>query len=266
MKKALLMMTACILVIAVDAQKSVDITYLANDGFLITSGTEKILIDALFDKSFGRYDVPSGQLRAEITSGSAPFNDIDLYLLTHRDGDHFFAPYVIEFLKKHPETQFISPGQLKESLAGEAGIKKQLTFISSKVGEMIDTTIGSISLKIYRVKHLGDSLGNLSANLAFLIKCGDFKILHIGDGPFDFDKKSWEKFHLEKEKIDILFLEYFGQSDAKRQFIHEVIHPKYIIAQHIPPSDMETEAKKFLEVYPKATIFKSAMERKTFNE
>jgi L-ascorbate metabolism protein UlaG (beta-lactamase superfamily) len=266
MRKATLLMAICILSISLNAQKSVDITYVANDGFLISNGTESILIDALFDQSYGRFDVPSEQLRTEITEGKAPFNKIDLYLVTHQDGDHFYAPYIIDFLKRHHETHFISSGQVTESLAGENNIKKQITGISEKIGGMIDTTIGNISLKVYRVKHLGDSLGTRSINLAYLITLNNFKILHIGDGPFDFNKSYYEQFHLDKEKIDILFLEYFGQSDAKKQFVQEVIKPRYIIAQHIPPAEIEVESKKFLEVYPKGIVFRTAMEKKTFNK
>jgi L-ascorbate metabolism protein UlaG (beta-lactamase superfamily) len=224
------------------------------------------LIDALFENSFGRFDVPSEQLRKEMTEGKAPFNKVDLYLVTHRDGDHFYAPLVIDFLKKHIETRFISSGQVTESLEGESNLKKQITSISKEVGGMVNTTIGNISLKIYRVKHMGDSLGNLSINLAYLITINNFKILHIGDGPFDFNKSTYEQFHLDKEKIDILFLEYFGQSDYKMQFVKEVIKPKYIVAVHIPPKELETESKQFLNTYPNGFVFKTPLETKTFTK
>lgn len=245
---------------------SVSITYLANDGFLISSGAESVLIDALFDKGFGRYDVPSEQLRKEITEGKTPFNKVALYLVTHRDSDHFYAPYVIDFLKNHSETQFISSGQVTESLLNESNIKKQIISISKEIGGMVDTTIGNIPIKIYRVKHLGDTLGNRSTNLAYLITLNNLKILHIGDGPFDFNKSYYEEFHLDKEKIDILFLEYFGQSDAKKQFVREVINPKYIIVKHLPPNEVETESKNFLNTYPNAFVFKTPMESKTFKK
>jgi L-ascorbate metabolism protein UlaG (beta-lactamase superfamily) len=138
--------------------------------------------------------------------------------------------------------------------------------MSEKIGDMVDTTIGNISLKVYRVKHLGDSLGNRSINLVYLITVNNFKILHIGDGPFDFNKSYYEQFHLDKEKIDILFLEYFDQSDAKKQFVKEVLKPRYIIAQHIPPAEIGVVSKKFLEIYPEGIIFVKAMDRKTFTK
>lgn len=243
MKKVIATLAILNIAIIVSAQNSVDITYVANDGFLISGGTKTVLIDALFDKSFGRYDVPAEQLRTEITEGKAPFNKIDLYLVTHRDGDHYYAPYVIDFLKRHNETQFISSDQVTESLTGESNLKKQVTSIYKEVGGMVDTTIRNISLKIYRVRHLQDSTGNISINLAYLITLNNFKILHIGDGPFDFNKSYYEQFHLDKENIDILLLEYFGQSDDKKQFVNEVIKPKYIVAVHIPPKELETESK-----------------------
>jgi L-ascorbate metabolism protein UlaG (beta-lactamase superfamily) len=115
------------------------------------------------------------------------------------------------------------------------------------------------------MKHLGDSLGNRSINLAYLITLNNFKILHIGDGPFDFNKSYYEQFHLDKEKIDILFLEYFGQSDTKKRYVQK-INPRYIIAQHIPPAEIGVESKKFLEIYPKGIIFRTTMDKKTFTK
>jgi L-ascorbate metabolism protein UlaG (beta-lactamase superfamily) len=266
MKKVMVTLAILSIAIIVSAQSSVNITYIANDGFLISGGAKNVLIDALFDKSFGRYDVPAEQLRKEMTEGKAPFNKVDLYLVTHQDGDHYYAPYVIDFLKKHSETQFISTDQVTAGLAGESNLKKQVTSISEEVGSMVDTTIRNISLKIYRVKHLGDSSGELSKNLAYLITLNNFKILHIGDGPFDFNKSTYEQFHLDKEKIDILFLEYFGQSDDKKQFVKEVIKPKYIVAVHIPPKELETESKQFLNAYSNGFVFKTPLETKTFTK
>lgn len=266
MKKAVVALVLLNIAIFVSAQNSVEITYVANDGFLISSGTKSVLIDALFDKSYGRFDVPSEALKTEITEGKAPFNKVDLFLVTHQDGDHYSAPDVIDFLKRHNETILISSNQVTESLARESAVSKQVTTISEEIGGMVDTVINNIPLKIYRVKHLYDTLAKGSVNLAFLITLNNIKILHIGDGPFDLNKSYYEQFHLDKEKIDILFLEYFGQSDDKIQFVKEVIRPKYIVAQHIPPKEIETESKKFLSIYSNCFVFKKQLETRTFTK
>jgi hypothetical protein len=48
-----------------------------------------------------------------------------------------------------------------------------------------------------------------------------------------------------------------------KQFIQEVIKPKYIIAMHIPPKDIEIESKNFLGFYPSGLVFMKPLEKKT---
>jgi L-ascorbate metabolism protein UlaG (beta-lactamase superfamily) len=258
-----LTLTVFNLTILLHAQESIAITYIANDGFLISSSSKNILIDALFNNSFGEYDVPSEQLRAKITEGKPPFSKMDLYLVTHKHGDHFFVPYVVDFLINHKETQFVSSGQVNESLVGEGNVKNQLNTISEELGGKVDTTIQNIPLKIYRVRYLRDSSGNYAINLAYLITLNNFKILHIGDAPIDYNQSYYNQFHLENEHIDILF-QGGNISDVTKQFIQEVIKPKYIVAMHIPPKDIETESKNFIGVYPNGMVFTIPMEMKTF--
>lgn len=264
MKKATVVVLFLNLAMLLSAQNSVEITYVANDGFLISNGAKSVLIDALFDTSYGRFDVPAESIKTEMTEGKAPFKKVDLFLVTHIDGDHYSAPLVTAFLKRHKETKFVSSGQVTESLANESAVSKQVTTISEEIGGMFDTVINNIPLKICRVKHLYDTLGKGSVNLTYLISLNNIKILHIGDGPFDFNKSYYEQFQMDKEKIDILFLEYFGQSDEKIQFVKEVIKPKYIVGIHIPPKDIETESKKFLSIYPNGFVFKKQLETRIF--
>jgi L-ascorbate metabolism protein UlaG (beta-lactamase superfamily) len=264
MKKVFLILTVLNLAVLAHAQESIDITYIANDGFLISGQSGKILIDALFNKSFDQYDMPSEQLRAEIIEGKSSFDKIDLFFVTHKDGDHFYAPYVIDFLKNHKETQFVSSDQVNKKLLNESSIKTQLCSISTELGAQVDTTIAEVPLKIYRVRHSGDSTGTSSVNMVYLITLNNFKILHIGDGPIDFNRSYYNQFLLENEKIDILFLNFSALSEKTKQFVQTVLKPKYIIAMHIPPKDVETESIKFLKVYQNGFVFKTPMETKAF--
>jgi L-ascorbate metabolism protein UlaG (beta-lactamase superfamily) len=266
LKKIVLMLAVMNLIVPVHAQDSINVTYIANDGFLISAGSENILIDALFNKSFDQYDVPSERLRTEIIEGKSSFDKIGLFLVTHKDGDHFYAPYIIDFLKSHRETQFVSSDQVNKKLLSDSSIKTQLCNISAELGAQVDTTIAGVPLKIYRVRHSGDSTGTSSVNIIYLITLNKFKILHTGDGPIDFNRSYYDQFLLEKEKIDILFLNYFAFSDKTKQFVLTALKPKYIIAMHIPPKDFEPDSIKFLNAYQNGIIFKTPKETKTFTK
>jgi hypothetical protein len=55
-------------------------------------------------------------------------------------------------------------------------------------------------------------------------------------------------------------------SEVTKQFIQEVIRPKYIIAMHIPTKDIEIESKQFLSFYPNGLVFMKPLEKKTLTK
>ena len=57
------------------------VTYLANAGFMISYHKKHVIIDALFNQSFGKYDPPGAELISKMQNGDEPFNHIDLYLI-----------------------------------------------------------------------------------------------------------------------------------------------------------------------------------------
>jgi L-ascorbate metabolism protein UlaG (beta-lactamase superfamily) len=73
------------------------ITYVANEGFLIQAGGKKVLVDALFEGTKD-YLAPSQELLTRMTEGSGPFADVDILLVTHPHDDHFNPKLVVGFL------------------------------------------------------------------------------------------------------------------------------------------------------------------------
>ncbi len=239
------------------------VTYIANEGFLISCGGKNILIDALFNQSFGKYDPPSDELKAKIISGQTPFDKVDLYLLTHNHGDHFYAPYVNDFLELHNKTIFVSSSQACDQLESNNKIKDRVKDIPLELGKAVNTEINGIPFKIFRLKHLGDTTGTIALNYSFLINLNGIKIFHPGDITFEFDKSLLVQHNLEKENIDVLFIPYFDLSEASTKYVKEIIKPKHIIAIHIPPADFETARKDFLNTYPKGIVFEKPMDKKS---
>jgi len=238
------------------------ITYVANSGFLLSGGGNNILIDALFNEGFGQYDPPSDSLIKLMVDKVTPFNNVDLYLVTHNHGDHFYAPLVSDFLKEHFESILVSSNEVCDQVKDKNIHKKHVKGISLSVGEYSDTVFNGIPLKIFRLKHTGDSTGVQITDFAFLIDLNGVKIFHPGDITFEWDKSILEKFNLEKENIDIMFIPYFDLSEASAKYIKEVIKPKNIVAIHFPPKEFKEASKKFLEVYPGGIVLEKPMDTK----
>ena len=71
------------------SKENISITYIANCGFLCESPSQKVLIDP-FGTSFGNlFNLPSTETMTEIETGTTPFDQINLVLITHIHGDHF---------------------------------------------------------------------------------------------------------------------------------------------------------------------------------
>ena len=81
----------------------IDVTYIANAGFLIESGGKKVLIDALFKNGWNTYLVPSDTVVSKIIKQQIPFTNANLKLITHNHGDHFNDSLVVAYLNGNSE-------------------------------------------------------------------------------------------------------------------------------------------------------------------
>src|SRR5687768_3392502 len=67
----------------------VTITFLANEGVMLSAGGKKVLIDGLFLKYQSGFALPADSTQRALQSARPPFDNVDLILATHRHGDHF---------------------------------------------------------------------------------------------------------------------------------------------------------------------------------
>jgi metal-dependent hydrolase (beta-lactamase superfamily II) len=90
-------------------QKKIDVTYIANAGFLIESSGKQIIIDALFKQGWDNYLIPEDSIVTNIITQQPPFNNSNLMLITHDHADHFNASMVVACLINNPEIVLIAP-------------------------------------------------------------------------------------------------------------------------------------------------------------
>jgi L-ascorbate metabolism protein UlaG (beta-lactamase superfamily) len=96
--------------------QTVTVTFVANEGVLLSSRSGKVLIDALF-RSYKDFVVPSDSLRQAMEAGRPPFDSVNLALATHWHGDHFEPRPVTAFLRANPGATFLASRQVLDSLA-----------------------------------------------------------------------------------------------------------------------------------------------------
>ena len=254
---------------------SVEVSYIANEGFLIASGEQKVLIDALVREGVKPYPVPSPSTREKLEKAQSPFDGVDLVLATHFHPDHFDPLAVAEHLTNNPQARFISTNQsvtkLKSAFNRYEEIESRVTGLLPKEGERTNLTYSGIKLQILNIHH---GRNRPFENLGLLFEVGGRRFLHIGDSQASAD--DFKSYGLVKDRIDVAFIPYwYFLSDDWKQAVREHLKPVQIVVMHLPVLSEKSEyiekrggwTKVFSDLkaeFPNAIIFEREMEKKIF--
>ena len=93
-----------------------NVTFIANEGVLLTHGRHAVLIDALFREFGPGFQHPSDSTREAMETARGPFGDVKAVLVTHHHGDHFHRASVAAHLASNPGAVLVSSQQVLDSL------------------------------------------------------------------------------------------------------------------------------------------------------
>jgi L-ascorbate metabolism protein UlaG (beta-lactamase superfamily) len=238
---------------------SLRVTYIANEGFLLTSLTKRVLIDAVFSESFGVYAVPSAGILQKMREGQGPFGGLNALCATHQDGDHFSGPLVESFLRSQPDVGFLSSQQVTDQIPHRADFGDRIVGLALAVGQTASVVLKGVPIEATRLLHGNDPAGTGSQNLVYLMDLDGIKVLHIGDTGFDISRSRLEAMDLAG-KVDVLFISGYDLSATTQTFVQDVIRPRYVIGMHVAPSDVATASGQFLSLYSNGLMFQRPME------
>ena len=216
-----------------------EITYIGNHGFLISTMSKRILIDSLTEIG-GGYETTSRVILAMMNEAGFPFNNIELALSTHSHEDHFEIDRVIEFLLANPQATHLSTEEAETTLQGSgmyAQVASQSVGITPGPNTRYRVEVAGVAVDVLRLDHHGVTDYD---HVAFLLTLNGIKVLHIGDAckiP-----AQYEGLNLARENIDILIAPFgsscanwtLGNEDENPfDIINHYIRPKHIIASHL---------------------------------
>jgi len=236
--------------------KKTEVTYVGNAGFLIQVDNKKILIDALFKGFEGGYQLPE-HIQEKLNNAQAPFDDVDLILVTHAHGDHIDPDMVRQHLQNNPKAIFASTQQLVDALNDSTdrwiGFNPTKEKSESKV-------ISGISVEAFYLPHGTDAR---IINVGFLISVNGVAVFQTGD--VDFDQFTFEEFRsiqLPEKKIDIAFIQHFylTNDSLSKKFVTEAIGGRYIIPIHYYFTTPAFDAAIVMGNYPDAILFEKELE------
>lgn len=261
------------------AQLPFTATYVANEGFLVQTDKHTILIDALFGNIKGDWCAQPGDSIADVMlNGRAPFDKVDVVLVTHWHSDHFNQSMMMQFLMKNPKSMLICPDQVNELLkqdARYAKIAEQVNSVKSRIP--FDTTLALKGMKIraLRLNHgsyfetdstTGKKFDRHSGveNLAYLIETDGITLFHSGDDS-PANKELYATYEIGKLELDAAFLDRIFLGREGQELMSEKINAGNIIFMHIEPKRAEYY-KSVVKSVPFMHVFTQQMETKHFQK
>ncbi len=252
---------------------ALEVTYLANEGFMIAGGGRKVLIDALFGEGLKGYAAVSPAQRALLEQARAPFANVDAVFATHFHGDHFNAEPVLAHLTNNPQAFFFSTPQAADKLRATGkfdAIKTRVIAALPKEGERIHTEHRGIDVQLLNIHH---GRTRPVENLGFIIELGGKRILHIGDS--EAEPAVFQKYEIAIARIDVAFLPtWYFESDGWRRAVREQIQPRHIVVMHVPPDttlnrlgdgDFQKQWARIKAEFPNAVYLAQELDKKVFD-
>lgn len=247
-------------------QATLEITYIANEGVLISSGGKQVLIDGLHREYQRSYAFLPAEQREKIETAKVPFDKIDLILVSHLHLDHFHPESVGLHLKHNPRATLVSSqqvvGEVEKNFKDYQEIKARVMGATPPLKGRAAVRAAGIDVEVLGLGH-GTGRHGWIQNLGHVVKLGGKKLLHVGDA--DTSAEIFGQFNLDEEGIDVAFIPYWFLLGSDGQtIVREHIKPKHIIAVHISPSEAAKVAGQIKQVFPDAVAFVTMLEKRHY--
>lgn len=240
-------------------KRALEVTYIANEGFMISMGGTRVLIDALPKSKY--YVNPSDTLAAKLISGIPPFDKVDYVLVTHDHPDHFNAEMMSRFLLNHPVAQLIASSETCSKMIGDSIAGRRISGLDLKMGQHQTVRGDRAEIVVLRLNHVGAA--DIS-NFAFVVRSNGYTFVHVGDARLSFNEEYLRSVDWSAYTVDLLFIEYFDDSSETWDIIEKTIRPKHVILMHIPAGEEDSLRSVNEKVHPRTVVFGRENETKRF--
>jgi L-ascorbate metabolism protein UlaG (beta-lactamase superfamily) len=245
------------------SQDGVTITFLANEGVMLSSGTRKVLIDALFERYEDGYAVPADSTRDALARARAPFDAVTLVLVTHRHGDHFHPAPVAAHLRANPRATLLTSRQVIDSLRRHAPARDlpaaRLVARTTPPGARRREVVGGVAVELLGLPHTGRWRHRGVEHLGYVVELGGRRVLHVGDT--DIGEDAFAPFRLDTSRVDVALLpSWMVTSREGREVIARWIRPRHVVAFHVGESETERVAGEVRAAMPQAVTLTRSLE------
>jgi L-ascorbate metabolism protein UlaG (beta-lactamase superfamily) len=244
-----------------------EITSLANAGFLLHAGEYSVLIDAFVKEPYKEYEALPTDVFKKMANGEAPFDGYVLALVSHNHPDHFQPLAAKRFLTSNPTSAMLASPQVVETMRpGDKGdkeafrkIRNQVREVPVKKGEAKILKHQGMTVEMMLLAHGGEQNRGIVQNYGHLITIGGFNVLHIGDA--DMDPAIFEPYRFAEREIDLALIPcWFFANETGVRIVDELIRPKAVVACHVPAAEKELFIERMELENPHVKVFAKPME------
>jgi len=238
------------------ARDSLTLMFLANEGVMLSSGTKKVLIDGLFIKYQTGFATPADSTQAALAGARAPFDNVDLILVTHYHGDHFHPSQVAAHLAANPRAALATSAQAIDSLRGRvprgSPLDARILARTTPPGTRTREVINGIPVEFIGISHGTGPRNHLQIeHLVYIVELAGKRVMHVGDAILS--DENLRAFRLDTARIDIALVPtWVATSPASRAAIERWVKPRQIVAFHVGEGAGERASREVQAANPSA--------------
>lgn len=280
---ALLLTLACsgadgdeALALALERQRPLEVTYLANAGYMVAHEEKAVLVDALFAIHAAPgmpprlHDHLDPERLAVVLAALPPFDRVERVLVTHAHDDHFTAEATARFLESNPDATLICPRAVAEAVRREPGAPAEpdgrIEPLDPEQGASGEARSDGIPVLALGLPHAGRSDGGAGHN-AYLMRLGPYRVLHLGDAAVAPDAFAALD-PLLRDGIDVVLAPYWFLTEPEGlELLRERLRPGHVVVTHVNRGNRGEIAGRVVALAdgpPEFTLFDRIMERRYF--
>lgn len=236
---------------------AVSITYLANEGILVSYGDEAVVVDGLFREGVQGYARIDPDTLEKLETSQTPFDKIRMVLVTHLHADHFDAASVVRHLANNSSARLVTSEQVVERVRSATteydSFGDRVVGVAPKFKIKTEFEVSDVTVEIFKLSHGGGRFAKIW-NLGYIINIGGKRILHIGDAQLN--RSTRVPLELHAKAVDVACIPYWLLTNTSGQaFVRDTLRPKHIIAVHVRPSEAVEITDSVRAAFPSATVF-----------
>jgi len=242
---------------------SLTITFIANEGVMLSSGSQKVLIDGLFLKYKTGFPTPADSTQRRLEQALPPFDGVNVILATHQHGDHFHSAPVAAHMRANPRATLVTSQQVIDSLRRfpPARTLPASRFLPRTMpeGTRRRDVVNGVVIEVLGIPHGGGWRSRGLEHVAYIVEMGGKRVLHVGDASFSDEVLA--PFHLDTARIDVALLPAWLVADKKgAQLVERWIRPKQVVGIHVGEGEEDRVSSALRAALPGAVAFTRSLE------